>query len=186
MSDSDAELMARTKRGDRAAFRVLYERHEGRVYAYLWRLLGDRGRAEDLRQEVFVRLWTARQGWRAGGTVAGFLIRTARNLALNEQRHAQVERRWRGRVAGERLPSPPTPDVVLERSDLAARVHSAIEALPDRPREVFILKRDAGMTYREIAEQLGISPRTVEVHMSRAYKLLRAALGPAEGGSDSG
>lgn len=168
--------MSRIRHGDRGSFRELYERHEGRVYAYLWRLLGDRGQAEDLRQEAFVRLWAAREDWEDSGSVAGYLIRVARNLALNTQRHEQVAHRWRVLVSSDPAPTPPPPDLVLAQENLAARIYAAIEALPERPREVFILKRDAGLSYREIAEQLGISPKTVEVHMSRAYKLLREAL----------
>jgi RNA polymerase sigma-70 factor (ECF subfamily) len=173
--------MARVRQGDRTAFRELYRRHESRVYAYLWRILGDGAAAEDLRQEAFIRLWEASAEWKAGGSVAGYLIRVARNLAFNARRHDQVQHRWRIAAEYESPPSVQPPDAVLVQQDLAARVNAAIEALPERPREVFILKRDASLSYREIAEQLGISPKTVEVHMGRAYRLLREALAGVRG-----
>ncbi len=173
---ADADLMARVRAGDRTAFEVIYRRHEARVFAYLWRLVRDETLAADLRQEVFLRLWRARRDWRPGGSVAGYLIRSAHTLAIDARRREQVRSRWADELRFSHPSTTPAPDTALERERLAARVNAAIDMLPDRMREVFSLKRDAGLTYREIAARLGISPKTVEVQMGNALKRLREAL----------
>lgn len=170
----DSDLMRRVQAGDELAFELLFRRYEQPVYAYLWRRVHDEALAADLCQEVFVRLWKARTGWRPRGTVAGYLFRTANNLAIDEHRRHETRERWSQLAV---LPaSVPTPDKVLERRRLGSRLNEAIAALPDRMREVFSLKRDASLTYREIAELLEISPKTVDAHMTKATRRLRSAL----------
>lgn len=168
--------MARVRAGSRLAFRDIYERHHARVYAYLWRMLQDEAAAEDLRQEAFIRLWHATEDWRDHGNVAGFLIRVARNLALNAQRSSRVRRQWSTATVSEGEAAARPPDEMLDQEAFRVRVEQAIEALPERAREVFILKRDAGQSYKEIATLLSISPKTVEAHMAAAYRLLRQQL----------
>ena len=176
-NESDDALMEGARSGDASAFKTLYDRHHGRVFAYLSRMVADRAAAADVVQEAFVRLWKARETWEPGGSVAGYLIRTCRRLVVDEQRRKKVRDRWARRTASAPSPSAPAPDVELEQRELAARLASEIEALPERMREVFSLKRDAGLTYREIAEVLGISPKTVDAHMTRALTRLRERLG---------
>lgn len=173
---TDTELMARVRSGDCLAFEQIYVRHGARVYAVLWRLIKDEAIAADLQQDAFFRLWQARDDWSERGSVAGYLIGVARNLAVDGHRRRQVHDRWRDEAARQQPPPSPAPDIVMEQRDIALRVHAAIDALPERPREVFILKRDASLSYQEIAALLEISPKTVEVHMGRALRLLREAL----------
>lgn len=173
---TDSELMARARTGDRLAFEEIYSRYEGRVYAYLWRLVRDEAVAADLRQDAFLRLWQARKDWKGGGSVAGYLIRAARNLAIDAHRRRRLHHRWQEETMSGPQAAALAPDAVLAQEGLEARVNAAVEALPERPREVFILKRDAGFSYREISELLGISTKTVEVHMGKALRLLRVAL----------
>lgn len=173
---TDTELMIRVRAGDRLAFEHLYHRYAARVYAIAWRLMRDEAAAADLRQEAFFRLWQRRTEWDGTGSVAAYLIRVARNLAFDGHRRRLVHERWRDEAAHEDSHRAPAPDILLAQQDVALRVHDAIDALPKRPREVFVLSRDAGLSYREIAELLGISPRTVELHMGKALRLLRETL----------
>lgn len=182
---TDDELMARVGAGNRLAFEQIHDRYGPRVHAFLWRLIGDEAIAADLRQDVFFRLWQARGNWKRGGSVPGYLIGVARNLAIDARRRERVHDRWREAAEHESSPGAPAPDVVLAQKDIALRVHAAIDALPARPREVFILKRDASLSYQEIAVFLGISPKTVEVHMGRALRLLRETLADLREPADS-
>lgn len=168
--------MTRVRDGDQSAFEQVYRRHASRVYSYLWRLVKDDSLAADLSQDVFFRLWQARESWKESGSVAGYLVGVARNLAIDRHRRDLMHDRWRAEAEHQQPIGGPAPDVVLAHEDLAIRVHAAIDALPDRPREVFVLKRDAGLSYHEIALLLGISQKTVEVHMSKALRLLRESL----------
>ena len=173
---SDSELMLRVRKGNRLAFKEIYVRHGNRVYGYLWRLLGDEDLVEDLRQETFIRLWQQRGEWKERGTVAAFLIRVARNLALNARRNQKVRRRWQVAMAASLPAAAPAAENASEYQNLVERVNAAIEALPPQAREVFSLKRDAGFSYAEIAAALKISPKTVEAHMAKAFKGLRSSL----------
>lgn len=162
--------------GDRLAFKEIYARHSGRVYAYIWRMVRDNAPAEDLRQEVFIRLWLTRETWNDRGSVAGFLISVARNLTLNAIDAGQTRDRMAISSSARPASVGDAPDVVLEKNNLQKRVDDAVESLPARAREVFVLKHDAGLSYNEIADLLGIASKTVEAHMGRAYALLREAL----------
>ena len=173
---TENELMDRVRAGDRVAFEQLYHRCEARVYAAAWRLMRDEAAAADLSQEAFFRLWQGRAEWEGNGSVAAYLIQVARNLAFDGHRRQRVHERWRDTTAHEGARRAPSPDTLLAQEDVALRVRDAIDALPNRPREVFVLKRDAGLSYREIADLLGISPKTVELHMGKALRLLRETL----------
>lgn len=173
---TDNELMERVRAGDESAFELLYHRHEARVYAFVWRLVREEALAADLCQEAFVRIWRSRTRWKPGGSVAGYLIRTCRTLVIDEHRRKEVRDRWAHEVAASPVQMAPAPDRAVETRELAAGLAAAIDSLPDRTREVFTLKRDGDLTYREIAEMLGISPKTVDAHMNKALGILRSEL----------
>lgn len=173
---TDAELLVRCSDGESDAFEVIYRRHAPRLFAFLLRSTGDPALAVDLRQEAFLRLWAARERWGGQPSARAFLIHAARGLMVDARRRSSVRLRH-GERAGEIVHSAPAPpDELLHRGELAARIQRAIDALPPRQREVFVMKRDAGLSYREIGDLLGISPKTVEVHMVSALRGLRAAL----------
>lgn len=172
---TDGQLMLRVSAGSRHAFGMLYQRYNGRVHAYLWRMLRDEALVDDLAQESFIKLWQARHAWVESGSVAGFLVRVARNLALNSEKKRQVRQRY-AVIGAAHEPVSASVDDVLDQNDLIARVDAAIAALPARQGQIFSLKRDAGLSYKEIGSLLGISPKTVEVHLGNAYRSLREAL----------
>ena len=183
---TDNELMDRVRAGDRVAFEQLYHRYAARVYAAAWRLMRDEAAAADLSQEAFFRLWQGRAEWEGTGSVAAYLIQVARNLAFDGHRRQLVHERWRDATAHEVAHRAPSPDTLLAQEEVALRVRDAIDSLPNRPREVFVLKRDAGLSYREIADLLEISPKTVEIHMGKALRLLREALVDLRGSVTTG
>jgi RNA polymerase sigma-70 factor, ECF subfamily len=173
----ERELAARVCAGDERAFARVMQRHWDGLFRYVQRLLERHDAAEDVAQEAFVRLWDRRTSWRRRDTLRPVLYRIARNLALNERRRWTIFRRWAGRYAQpERDPSP-TPLEHAETRDLEAAAARAIEALPERRREIFLLVRYSQMSYREAAEVLGISPQTVANQMSQAMQQLRELLG---------
>lgn len=173
---SDTELMERVRSGDELAFELLFRRYKGRLYAYLWRRVHDEALAADLAQETFVRLWQSRLRWQDSGSLGSYLIRTAQRLTIDEYRRREVRNRWSRDMASVAVPVARAPDRELEQRELRLRLDEAIGALPERTREVFILKRDAGLSYREIAELMEISPKTVDAQMNRALRQLRDRL----------
>ena len=181
--DDDA-LMAATAAGDETAFRVLVERWERRVLAFLYRSLGSRDDAADLAQETFLRLYRAAPSFTARGRFAPFLFRIAGNLARNEIRRRSVRRFFSlggedapDAVSRVEAPAADRPDRVLQRAEQAARVQRALLSLPERQRVAVVLKRFEGFTQKEIAEAMDVSESAVEALLARGMAALRKTLG---------
>lgn len=150
------------------------------VVAYAARFTESRDGAEDVAQDVFLRLWQGTIEWKKAGSLRSFLYGVARNTARNRGR------RWR-EVRVESFESTdipleahrsPTPTEALEERELELLFLDAVAALPPRRQEIFNLARVHGLSHREIAETMEISPQTVANQMSAALAELRRALGP--------
>jgi RNA polymerase sigma-70 factor (ECF subfamily) len=147
------------------------------LVAYASRLLDDTEAAEDLVQRAFVRLWEYGHAVPAGDEVRPFLYRIVRNLASNEWRRRETRRSW---LHGESMlhPPPAMPSQDIEEDELAAALAAAVERLPARRREVFVLSRYHALTNAQIAEVLSIAPQTVANQLVSALRELRVMLGP--------
>jgi RNA polymerase sigma-70 factor (ECF subfamily) len=173
--DSTAALLAAIATGDETAFERLFRAWYGRLADHALRMTRDRDRAEDAVQEVFVALWNGRDRLPEPAALAGYLHRAVRNRALNQLRATKGDRVDPDGLAA--LAVAPTALRSLESEELGRAVVAALEALPPRTREIFLLSREQGLTYREIAATLEISVKTVETLMGRALRELRAVLG---------
>lgn len=167
--------------GDAAAFAALFRRYYDALCVFAEGYVRSPDDAEEVVEEVFVRLWERREHLDVRVSVKAYLYSATKNQALNHLRRAATEERWVERVSrsGD-VPGlgQPAPDIVeaLYATDLARAVDEAIPQLSERCRQVFLLHRRHGLTYAEIAEALGISPKTVENHLGRALKELRSLL----------
>lgn len=147
------------------------------LVAYVSRLLGDTEAAEDVVQRAFVRLWERGHAVPAGDDVRPFLYRVVRNLASNEWRRRQTQRSWLEEESV--LPSPTAmPSQGVEEDELAAALAAAVERLPRRRREVFVLSRYHALSNAQIADVLSIAPQTVANQLVSALRELRVMLGP--------
>jgi len=173
----DLELLERTRAGDPAAFEAILGRYWGPVARYATALLIDGDEAEDAAQECFIRLWERRESWVSEGSLRGLLFQIVRNLAFDARR--QDRARARAALAARETPPPRTPEQHTESGELRTLIETAIRALPERRREVFVLVRCDGLPHREVARLLGISPQTVANHLSLALSDLRDALASA-------
>jgi len=175
---SDEALMERVRDGHRDSLRILLERYWSSLVGYAAGFVGGRDPAKDVVQDTFIRVWTKREEWSSGGSVSAYLYRIVRNLSLNARRDRSTARRHDDLcgVTRAREDPPRRPDEALEAASLRAEVEAAIEALPERRREVFVLSRFHGLTHREIAETMEISPQTVSNQMTAALAELRRTL----------
>jgi RNA polymerase sigma-70 factor (ECF subfamily) len=171
MADRETELMLLVKAGDRAAFEELYRLYEKPLTNYLFRLCGNRARAEDLLQDAFLRLWKAAPNYEPSAKVSTYIFRIAHNLFLNDAARRR-ERTLESMEAETR--SDPASD--LNRRELQSAVQRAVEALPEGEREVLLLSEYSGFKYAEIAEILGIPVGTVKSRMFSAIQRLKEAL----------
>ena len=164
--------VAAAAQGDRHAFERVYRTHVDRVYSLCVRMLGDRALAEEVTQDVFVRVWDKLPGFRGDSAFSTWVHRVAVNVVLSRRKAigAQQARSVDDPLAQEMAQSRPVS--VGDRLDLEA----PIAGLPNGARRVFVLHDVEGYTHEEIGEELGITPGGSKAQLHRARMLLRAAL----------
>ncbi len=177
---SEAQLVRRAADGEDAAYELLYRAHVGRIYALCLRMCRDRSEADELVQDVFVRVWERLGSFRGDSSFGTWLHRVAVNTVIESFRSKE---RWRQRLAGAVEPDE-VPDAAFQQlagTDLD--LERAIASLPPRARMVFVLHDVVGHKHREIAELTGTAVGTCKAHLHRARSLLRTALsqGPGRG-----
>lgn len=177
-ADRPPDDVALAARGDRRAFERLYRAQVDRVFSLCARMVGDRSRAEELTQDVFVRCWEKLAQFRGESAFSTWLHRLAVNVVLNDR---QVERRRRERhdegvedmdtlAFGDARPQQ------VEVPGLSIDLEQAIAALPPGARRVFVLHDVQGYTHDEIGEMLGVTAGGCKAQLHRARMLLREAL----------
>jgi RNA polymerase sigma-70 factor (ECF subfamily) len=180
-----AEQLAveRVRHGDTFALEMIFTAYRAELLAQAQRIVGTREVAEDVVQDVFLAIWSGRARWHIETSLGAYLRRAVHNVAVRSKTS-----RTRGGAMGMELEQAavvvptafadgsPTPDIDLERGELAAVIDEAIRTLPPRAREVFALRRLHHFSNREIAVRLGLSVKTVEIHFNRARAALRRRL----------
>lgn len=176
-STEEQDLFFKVKKGDKAAYRALFDRYYKYLVVTANNILGDSETARDLAQDVFFELWKRREEIEVQTSLKAYLRRSVVNKTLNF-----IKARRLDFTEPERMPERPylTHDAqkILEATDLEKAIHQAIAALPERCRLIFTLCRLEGLSHKEIAEQLNISTKTIEAQMTRAIAALREAVGP--------
>jgi RNA polymerase sigma-70 factor (ECF subfamily) len=170
---SDGELIQRTGEGDRAAFDKLYRRYARPVFGLALRRLGDRGRAEDAVQETFVSIWRSASTYKPErGPGAPWLYGVARNAIVDRSRARNEPPAEAPDEASREI----GPDDHAEQSWTQWQVHSALERLPEREREVIALAYWSDLSQSEVATRLGIPLGTVKTRTRSALMHLAEIL----------
>jgi len=169
--DGEGRLIARAAAGDAQAFEALYRRYSGRVYALCLRLSGSAGRAEELTQATFVRVWEKLRTFRGESAFSTWLYRLVVNVALEGLR---AERRWADRVVDLDVEGRAG---AVEMPDIRLSLEEAIARLPDRARVVFVLFQVEGYAHEEIAGLTGMSAGASKAQLHRARYLLLEMMG---------
>ncbi len=181
--EPDAELMLRVKEGDSASFERLLGKYRSPVIGYLYRMVQDQGVAEELEQEVFLRVYRARSTYEPAAKFTTWLFRIATHLALNSLRDRRGER---GRQSlDEANGDGPAIQLADRRSnreqELVAEAHlieirQAVAALPEKQRAAVLMHKYQEMDYTQIGAVLGCSTSAVKSLLFRAYETLRGRL----------
>ncbi|TZF86302.1 RNA polymerase sigma-70 factor (plasmid) [Pedobacter sp. BS3] len=174
---SDLELVASLQDGDQAAFAEIYDRYFGVLYVHAFKRLKDEDEAKDLVQELFAGLWSKRTELFLKTNLSNYLYTSVRNRVINTIAHKDVASRYIAELPHQIATENCITDYRLRERQLAAIIEQEIQALPPRMREVFQLSRKANLTYKEIAEELGLSEQSVRSHVKNALKILRTRLG---------
>lgn len=190
--DADRELVDQARAGDAGAFEALVRRYQGWVFTLTVRMLGDRGEAEEVAQEVFLKAYRGLRGFKGASRFSTWLYAIASHHCLN---HLQARARrprpaeMRGGAGGAAADDPPAAvdrladgaplaDALLERQDLARIVQAELEQIKEEHRMVLILRDIQGLSYEEIAQALGLELGTVRSRLHRARVEMRARLAP--------
>jgi RNA polymerase sigma-70 factor (ECF subfamily) len=170
------DILTQLRTGDRLALQTIFQQQYGMVCSVIYRLIKDNNTAEDLAQEVFVRFWEKREQIQITSSLPAYLRRMAINEALGylrRNKHLHDEE-----ITPQYTDNQTSGDAEIQylQSELEQNVRAAINTLPPKCRTVFQLSRFEELTYQEIADQLGISIKTVENQMGKALRLLRERL----------
>jgi RNA polymerase sigma-70 factor (ECF subfamily) len=181
--DYDAELMLRVKEGDGASFGLLLEKHRSPVVHFLYRMVQNQAVAEELAQEVFLRVYRSRSSYEPTAKFTTWLFRIATHLALNSLRDGKNER-LQERLDRDSAEMPtrqvsdnkPSVEQKMVYQVRLAEVRRAVAALPEKQRAAVLMHKYEEMEYSQIARVLRCSESAVKSLLFRAYETLRARL----------
>jgi RNA polymerase sigma-70 factor (ECF subfamily) len=183
-SASSEELMAKTAEGDEFAFEALVRRHQASVLNLVYRYVGDRTKARDLAQEVFIRIWRSANRYEAKAKFTTWIYRITANLCLNEMKSVKRRKTIPLEAEEERQSSAyethsgasHSPEDLLLAEERSRRISEALQSLPENQRMALILKRYDNLSYDEIGRVMGCSVSAVESLLVRAKKNLQEKL----------
>jgi RNA polymerase sigma-70 factor (ECF subfamily) len=180
MPDEDAQLMVDFRNGNEAAFDSLFQKYFPSVVNVVYRYTGDRAGAEDLAQEVFLRVWRSADRYEPSAKFSTWLFTIVTNLCLNEIRNRA--KRPRLDVDREDMPEPAAADNVFSveeqagGTELQSRIRQALDELPDTQRMAVLLSKYENLSYKEIADTMDLSIPAVKSLLSRARDGLKEQL----------
>jgi RNA polymerase sigma-70 factor (ECF subfamily) len=171
---TDAPVVASIRAGDTAAFDTLF----ARLWPQLWRFASSELRddvfAEDVVQDVFVRVWARRAAWDPGASIQAYFFRAIRNVIINRRKHDRIVRSHAARASDAHRESVIQTNDPSERADIATRLDAALARLSDDQRLAITLRYEHSLRYADIAAVLGVSAPAAEKRVLRALASLRA------------
>lgn len=172
----DKGVLSRLKAGDETAFEYLYWSYNSYVFNFINSLLYDNSLAEDLTQNVFLKIWEKRQNIDPEQGLDAYLFTIARNFVYKETEN-RLKIIYESETSGEILNSPDSsPEENIDAASLQAYIDTLIEQLPSSRKEIFLLSRRQNLTNKEIAQRLSISEKTVENQITNALHFLKEKL----------
>ena len=174
----DTRILKRLKEGDMLAFDEIYHRYSLRLYRFVLKLIKLEQDAEEIVQEVFVQIWKSRDKIDTYSSFDSFLFTIAYNNTMSLLRKRVNERKYLDHLSKIQTLTD-TFDVIDEINfkEIQTKYYSILDKLSSRQKQVYLLSRENGLSYKEIADKLNISVNTVEIHMSKALKFIKSSLG---------
>jgi RNA polymerase sigma-70 factor, ECF subfamily len=171
------QLAIRIKLGDEQAFELFFRKYNIRLCAFANKFLNDPEEAQEVVQDMFVKIWIAREDIDPGNSLKSYVFKTVQNLSINKLRRKKVESKYIEILQLVYVDNHEfSPQESLQGMELEAHIIRSIKKLPGECRKIFELSRSEGLKYKEIAETLNISVKTVEAQMSKALRSLRLEL----------
>ncbi len=171
-SPGEKNIFEELKNGNKNALKTIFDSYYRPLCNYAFQFINDTDQAEEVVQDLMVRLWEKRNTLTIGTSLKNYLYRSVRNQCINLIQHEKVKQLHAQKIKDALFTEEAADSYHLE-PELMDRLEAGIEALPEKQREIFRLSREEGLKYREIAGQLHISLKTVEAQMGLALKTLR-------------
>ena len=169
----EKELLAKISSGDTRAFAVLFHGYQGLVYSFAKRVTCSEELAEDIVQEIFLKIWLGRSTLGSVDNFGAYLNRAVRNHSLNVLRQIARQARMAEEIGLLTQQEIRETEAYLDLKESEMILSHALKSLTPQQRQVFLLCREEGLKYEEVADRLQISPLTVHSHMKQALKTIR-------------
>lgn len=171
---ANSELLRLLKEGNMVAFDTIYGQFSHKLFSFVFKILKNEAEADDIVQEVFVKIWESREKLGDYKLLNSYIFTIAYNNSIDLIRKRINNNKYLEHLKNSSvIQITPATISEIEFNELNTQVEKLIAKLPERQKQVYLLHRETGLTYPEIAEQLGISKNTVETHMVKALKYLR-------------
>ncbi len=176
MKEDIRNLVIKLRQGDRMAYETIYRRYAERMYFFSMKYLENESEAEEVTQNVFIKLWVKREELRDDLSLNSFLFMITKNAVIDILRKRKRDKVLSEKIALRQQQLMEAPDDIYEYQELAADIDKLISSLPERRRHIYKLSREKGLSHKEIAAELSISPKTVEVQIRLSLQQIRAFL----------
>jgi RNA polymerase sigma-70 factor (ECF subfamily) len=176
MTDDQSSWIEGLKAGSKEVFDDIFRAYYSELVIYCLRYVHDQDVAEDIVQDMFVKMWLRHADLQIQTSLKAYLYRATQNHALNHLNQLKIQDKYKQYVGFAALNGSESPLEKLQESDLELKIKHAVLSLPEKRREVFELSRHEGLRNKQIAERLNISVKTVENQMTKALEHLRVFL----------
>ncbi|WAC13119.1 RNA polymerase sigma factor [Dyadobacter pollutisoli] len=173
---NERTLLLEITNGSERAFSTLYETYFGDLHRFVMRFVKVEEHAEDICQEVFIKIWNSRESMSEVQSFKAYLYVLAKNHSFNFLKHASVERALQDEILSHALQLTSATEEDFQNAEYLMYIEKILGQIPDRSREVYELCKENGNSYQMTAEQLGISRNAVKKHMVRTNKFLRLSV----------
>ncbi|WP_421940094.1 RNA polymerase sigma factor [Pedobacter sp.] len=170
---SDGELFLLIKEDDEKAYAEIFKRYAEILLRHAFRLLANKEEANDVIQDVFMTLWQKRAEIEIKTALSSYLYSAIRNRIFDHLSHQKIAVRYAESISAFMIEGYNITDDVVRERELAHLIQREIDALPSRMREVFLLNKKEGLSYSQIADQMGITSETAKQQVYKAVKILK-------------
>ncbi len=176
MELNEEGIVALLAKRDEKIFEQVFKTYFKNLHAYAFTILKDEMVAEELVQNIFYKIWERPEKLSISGSIAAYLYRAVHNESLNHLKHLKVRSKYQLHAVHQMRNESDSALKKILLKELESKLYRALQELPEQCRTIFQLSRFEELKYREIADRLKISPKTVENQMGKALKLLRIKL----------
>ena len=172
--EEDIFLLKKLAEGDIAAIEVLYIRYAPQVKSFVLAILKNESDSEDIVQDIFLKVWEERDKLTNVRSFRSYLYSMIRNMVYNKLKKRAVHQRYFAFAGKERVSVNPENRIVTK--DLLTHIQTEIENLPKQQRDIYMMNREDSLTYKEISDRLGVSPKTIQYHIGKVLSRLKTAI----------